>query len=130
MSSLPFSAALAERLPGGMQQWKTHGWLDFRVDGRIRVRMQRGRRDGEVLVQTRLGPLPSAEREREALLTRIMLHVTAGAAHQVGTIALSADGEQLWLQAGFDGAEPLDDALEAFLNEVGCWTALLRAQRP
>jgi hypothetical protein len=127
--SLPAAlAAFARRRALGTQQWETRGQLELRVDARTRVKARPGRRASHVLLEARVSPLPSSPREREDLLARTMLHVTAGAASQVGVIALSPDGEQILLQGELDGddAGRFDADLEAFLNEVDYWSAVLR----
>ncbi len=134
MSSHPIPAALAafaHRKSIGTQSWAARGHLELRIDARTRVSARPGRRAGGVVLEVRLTPLPSAQREREELLARLMLHVTAGAATQLGALALSTDGEHVVLQADLDGNDspPFEAALEAFLNETDYWIALARRRR-
>ncbi len=122
----PGLAALTTHWSVSTHPWDTLGQLDLRVDRRTRLRMKRGRRNGHVVVEVRLASLPSAPRDREELLARTLLHVTAAAGRQKGVLALSADGEQLLLQAELDGTEVggFKTSLEAFLNEVDHWKAV------
>jgi hypothetical protein len=134
MNSHPIPAALAEfahRKALETQSWESRGQLELRIDGRSRVGARPGRRPGEVVLEARVAALPSATREREELLARTMLRVTAGVANQFGVIALSADGEQILLQAELDGNDTgrFEDGLEAFLNELDYWTSALRRPR-
>jgi hypothetical protein len=123
----PALATLATRLTLDPQRWASRGRLDLRVDARVRLRMRRGRRDTEVALELRLAALPCDPAERTALLARAMLHSTAGAAEAIGVIALSADGEQLLLQAEVEATDRrrFEEALECFLNEVDRWAAVL-----
>jgi hypothetical protein len=107
------------------EQWAVREHLDLRIDNRRRVRIRRGRRDGAVTLEALLVSLPHPEREREELLSRTLLRVTAGAASHVGTVVSSADGEQLLLQAeaGGSDADAFAQVLETFLNEIDYWIA-------
>jgi hypothetical protein len=61
----------------------------------------------------------------------MMLRVTAGADRQVGTLALSADADQLLLQAEVDatGAGSFEAAFQAYLNEMDYWKAVIGRRR-
>ena len=123
-------ASLAEQRGVATTAWAQRGKLDLRIDDRIRVKFRPGRRAQDVVLEARLGELPSRPDECEARLARVMLHVTAGAAQQTATIAVSADGRQLLLQAVLDGSNPdrFDIAVEAFLNELDRWIAVVGAK--
>jgi Tir chaperone protein (CesT) family len=133
MSAPPIPEALAalagqRGVPTGT--WSLHGKLDLRIDDRIRVKARPGRRPNEVVFEARLGELPASAEDCGALLTRVMLHVTAGAADHIGTITISADGRQLLLQALVNGADAtrFDASLESFLNELDRWIAVVGAE--
>jgi len=123
----PGLAALTQRFAIDTDAWSTLGRLDVRIDGRARVRMRRGRRGQEVVLETRLVSLRGSPRECEDVLARAMLCVTAGAGRQVGVVALSPDGQQLVLQAELAGGEPdrFEAAFTAFLNEADYWNRIL-----
>ena len=127
----PGLALLAERRSIGMGDWATRGELNVRVDGRKRLRIRRGRRGNEIVLESRLASLPPLAPNCEALLARAMLHVTAGAGRQVGVVALSADGHGLLLQAELAGGDSarLEAAVEAFLNELDYWNSVLGGRR-
>jgi hypothetical protein len=127
----PGLAVLVDRRAIGMGDWATRGELDIRVDGRRRLRIRRGRRGNEIVLESRLVSLPTSAPDCEALLARAMLHVTAGAGQQVGMVALSADGQGLLLQAELEGGDSarFEAALEAFLNELDYWNSVLGGKR-
>jgi Tir chaperone protein (CesT) family len=134
MSEAPLPAALAALVRArsiGRESFDADGRLDLKVGNLPRIRVWRGRRDGSVVVESRLTPLPSSAREREGLLARMMLRVTAGADRQVGTLALSADADQLLLQAEVDatGAGSFEAAFQAYLNEMDYWKAVIGRRR-
>jgi len=108
--------------------WFERGRLDLRVDDSSRVRLSPGRRASEVVLEAKLGVLPSEPVECEALLARVLLHVTANAGQQVGIVTISADGRRLLLQASVDGSdvEGFDVALEKYLNEIDRWLVIVR----
>jgi len=124
-------AALTAGRAIGTGDWVARGRLELRVDGRRRIRIRRGRRGDEIVLEARLASLPPSARDCEALLARAMLRVTAGAGHQVGTLALSADGGSVLLQAqaGAGDARQFNTALESFLNEADYWGTVLGATR-
>jgi hypothetical protein len=121
---------LAARLGIDASAWPAQGRLDLRVDGHPRVTLRRAPREG-VDLQARLGALPQPPLEREALLDRLMLRVTAHAAERIGVPVLSADGRELVLQARVHDDRPhaLEDGFEAFLNDLDYWTAVVRDRR-
>lgn len=130
-SKLPDSLArLAARLGVDAAPWLAHGRLDLRVDRHPRVTLRRAPRDA-VDLEARLGALPQAAREREELLDRLMLRVTAHAADRLGVPVLTADGRELVLQARLhdDRAHAVEEAFEAFLNDLDYWTAVVRDRR-
>lgn len=128
----PALASLAEQRGVHTDAWALRGTLDLRIDARTRIKLLPGRRPNEVMLEARLGALPAAHKECEALLARVMLRVTAGASDQLGTIAVCAAGDQLLLQAMLDGADAdrFDAGVETFLNELDRWNAVVGAKRP
>ena len=123
-------AALASRLAFDTTGWSRAGRVDLQVDRHPRITLRKGPRDS-VEVEARLGALPTTPREREELVDRLMLRVTAGAPARVATLALSADGSLLLLQARLHGQEPIatEEGFEAFLNDLDYWSAQLGEQR-
>ncbi len=131
VSPPPGLAALAQRLEIPTDSWSSHERLDVRIDSRSRVRLRRGRRVDEIVLEARLASLPAAGRDCEELLARILLRVTAAAGRQVGVVTLSPDGRQLLLQAGIQAGNSLEfaTAFEAFLNEIDYWNHLVRTKQ-
>jgi hypothetical protein len=123
-------ASLAEQRGVPTAAWALHGKLDLRIDERIRVKLRPGRRPNDVVLEARLGELPSSPSECETVLVRVMLHATAGAAGQLAAIVLSPDGRQLLLQAVLNGsdADRFDTEVETFLNELDRWIAVVGAK--
>jgi Tir chaperone protein (CesT) family len=119
-------AALARRLAFDTAGWSRTGRVDLRVDRHPRITLRKGPRDS-IEVEARLGPLPALPRDRDELVDRLMLRVTAGAAARVATLALSADASQLLLQARLHGQEAIaaEEGFEAFLNDLDYWSAQL-----
>ncbi len=128
----PGLAALAQRLGISTDGWSAHERFDVRIDSRSRVRIRRGRRVDEMVLETRLASLPSSSRDCEDLLARVLLRVTAAAGRQVGVVTLSPDGRQLLLQAEIQGGDAgqFDTAFEAFLNETDYWNHIVRMNQP
>ena len=130
-SPLPAGLArLADRLDVDTRSWLAHGRLELRVDGHPRVTLRRAPRDGLDL-EARLGQLPVPAMQREALLDRVLLRVTAHAANRTGAPVLSADGRELLLQARLHDDRPhaVEEGFEAFLNDLDYWTAVVREAR-
>ncbi|MQA40688.1 type III secretion system chaperone family protein [Rugamonas aquatica] len=132
MNTLPIPTGLAElstKIAVDLSEWATFGRVDLRVDAYPRVILRRGAA-GRIEFELHLGALPRLGGEREQLLDRIMLRVTAGAPLRGAAPVLSADGEQLLLQALVrdEHGAALERALEDFLNEADYWTALLRGR--
>jgi hypothetical protein len=130
-SSLPAGLVrLAQRLGVDMRPWLVNGRLELRVDGHPRVTLRRAPREG-VDVEARLGPLPLPAMQRETLLDRVLLRVTAHAAHRMGSPVLSADGRELLLQARLHDDRPhaVEEGFEAFLDDLDYWTAVVREAR-
>jgi Tir chaperone protein (CesT) family len=128
LTALPEALAkLAHQRGLSSRAWYERGRLDLRVDERKRVKLKPGRRAGEVVIEAKLVELPAAADVAEALLARVMLHVTANASQQVGVVALSQDGRRLLLQALVDGADvdAFERALESYLNEFDRWLAVV-----
>ena len=123
-------AALAHRLAFDTTGWSRAGRIDLQVDRHPRITLRKGQRES-IEVEARLGPLPALPREREELVDRLMLRVTAGAPARVATLALSADGSLLLLQARLHGQEPIatEEGFEAFLNDLDYWSAQLGDHR-
>jgi hypothetical protein len=124
-------ASLAEQRGVSTTAWALHGKLDLRIDDRIRVKLRPGRRPNDVVLEARLGELPSNRSECETELARVMLRATAGVAKQLATIVLSPDGRQLLLQAVLNGSdtERFDTEAETFLNELDRWIAVVGANK-
>ena len=123
-------ASLAAQRGVPTTEWALHGKLDLRIDERIRVKLRPGRRPNDVVLEARLGELPSSPSESETVLARVMLHATAGAAEQLATLVLSPEGRQLLLQAVLNGsdADRFDTEVETFLNEPDRWIAAVGAK--
>ncbi len=128
----PGLATLARRLNFPVDGWVARQRLEIRVDKRFRITMRHGRRTDDVLLESRLVPLPDDVRDREDLIDRVMLHVTATAGRFVGVVTVSPDGRQLLLQSEVQGgnAERFSSDLEAFLNEIDYWNAIVRLTDP
>ncbi|WP_168735327.1 CesT family type III secretion system chaperone [Pseudothauera rhizosphaerae] len=125
--SLPAGlAALSTRFAIDPGDWEASGRLELRVDRYPRVSLRRGPAR-QIELEARLAALPALAQEREALVDRLMLRVTAGAARQIGVPVLAPDGGHLLLQAALDGedARAFEDGLEAFLNDLDYWAAAL-----
>lgn len=130
MKVLSLSAGMAELstiLAIDLSEWDTHGRVDLQIDAYPRVILRRGAA-GRTEFELRLGRLPSAYQECEALLDQVMLRVTARAAKLRAAPVLAADGEHLLLQMALreERASSLKEALECFLNEADYWQAVLR----
>lgn len=130
MTVPPGLAALARRLAFDTAGWSRAGRIDLQVDRHPRITLRRGPRES-IEVEARLGPLPAPPREREELVDRLMLRVTAGAPARVATLALSADASLLLLQARLHGQEAIaaEEGFEAFLNDLDYWSAQLGERR-
>jgi hypothetical protein len=124
-------ALLAHKRGVNTDAWDSRGNLNLRIDDRVRIKLSSGRRPQEVMLEARIAELPATPAAGEALLARAMLHVTAGAALQVGVLVLPPDGHQLLLQAGLDGSDPerFETALAHFLNELDRWIAVVGAEQ-
>lgn len=118
--------ALATRLSIDAGAWRRTGRLDLQVDAHRRVTLRRGARDA-IEVEARLARLPLVISEREAMLDRVMLRVTAGAGHRVGVPVMGADGRQLLLQARLREDRPhgVEEDFETFLNDLDYWTQIV-----
>ena len=119
-------AALAHRLGLASSASGPRERLTLQVDGYRRVTACAQER-GQVALEVLLLALPSARHEQAALLERALRHVSAAAARWPATLALSADGQQLLLQASWSGqgSASLELALEELLNCADRWSAVL-----
>lgn len=83
---------------------------------------------GEVLVESRLAPLPQAPAERDRMLEKAMKVSAAKLPLTVGGLTVDPDGAALWLQATMSGQADLaqfDQTVEQLVNEVEQWRKVL-----
>jgi hypothetical protein len=127
--SLPLHPGLAGYLKKrrqGQPSIQRDGAVALIVDRRFRV-LCRPLPGGALLLESRLGELPTAPRERHALLARVLEALGDDLAERVETIALSEDGAALVQQQLVIGADAslFESRLESHVNALGRWRSMM-----